>query len=167
MTIGTDDHLIVEPESPRATWLFSQLTISTLCFSLLTLAVLIYLRRPLAPLGDWGYSGLVLVAIVLAVVATTGGLSGYILGARRGQAIRGRRTYSSRFLVPVKRWTGLSLFAFAILPGPFMMAALWAGTINYPLWRFILFVTAGKVIKLTGFAFAGYHSLPWLLKPLG
>ena len=166
MAIGTDDHLIVEPDSPRATWLISQLTISALCFSLLTLAALIYLRRPLAPLGDWGYSGLVLVAIVLAVVATTGGLSGYILGARRGQAFQGRRTYS-RFLVPVKRWTGPSLFAFAILPGPFMMATLWAGTIHYPLWRFMLFVTAGKAIKLTGFAFAGYHSLPWLLKPLG
>ncbi len=69
LAIGTDDHLAVEPDSPRATWLISQLTISTLCFSLLTLAALIYLRRPLAPLGDWGYSGLVLVAIVLAVVA--------------------------------------------------------------------------------------------------
>ena len=163
MALGTDYNLTVEPDSPSATWLISQLTISALCFSLLTLAALIYLRGPLAPLADWGYPGLVLVAIVLAVVATTGGLTGYILGTRRGQAMQGRRT-NNRFLAPVKRWTGPSLFAFAILPGPFMMATLWAGTIHYPLWRFMLFVTAGKVIKLTGFAFAGYNSLPWLLK---
>ena len=75
-------------------------------------------------------------------------------------------TYS-RSLGFIRRWVGPSVFTFALIPGPFMITSLWAGAVHYPLWRFLLFVTAGKMIKLTGFAFVGYYSIPWLFRPLG
>lgn len=145
--------------------LLNPLTIGAICFYLMVFVSLLYLRRPPELLGNWGFLGVVLLVIVAGVVATLGGLMGYVLGTRKSQAIRRQRMYGC--LVPVRRWIGPCLFAFSILPGPFMIVTVWAGTVDYPLWRFLLFVTTGKMIKLTGFAFVGYHSIPWLLKPLG
>ena len=126
---------------------------------------LIYLRMHPALLGNWGYSGVVVLVIVAGVVATLGGVTGYVLGARTSHAIRRQRTHGRP--VPIRRWIGPCLFAFSILPGPFMMVTVWAGKIDYPLWRFLLFVITGKMLKLTALALVGYHSIPWLLRPLG
>ncbi len=144
--------------------LLSPLTIVAICFYLMVFVGLIYLRKSPALLGNWGYSGVVLLVIVAAVVATLGGLTGYVLGARTRNAIRRQGIYGR--LVPKRRWIGPCLFAFSILPGPFIWFTVWAGRVDYPLWRFLLFVTTGKTVKLTGLAFVGYHSIPWLLKPL-
>ena len=95
-----------------------------------------------------------------------GELVGYRLGTRTSQLVMGGRLYL-RFLALMRHRIGPSLFALAILPGPFIFLSLWAGRVRYPVWRFLLYVTAGKVIKLTVFALVGYHSISWLFQPLG
>ena len=140
--------------------------VSAVCLSLLVVAVLIYLRGPLGALGDFGYPGILLIGVVGGMVAALGGLTGYILGSRTGEDVQSQRAYS-RSLGLIRRWLGPSVFTFSVLPGPFMMVSLWAGRVHYPLWRFLLYVTAGKMIKVTAIAFVGYYSIPWLLKPLG
>ena len=141
-------------------------TIGVVTVSFLLFSLLACLRGPLASLGYASYPSMLLVGLVGGVIAASGGLIGYLLGTRTDQDIQKEHIYA-RSLALTRRWLGPSLFTFAILPGPFMMVSLWAGTVHYPMWRFLLYVTAGKVIKLTGFAFVGYHSLPWLLRPLG
>jgi membrane protein DedA with SNARE-associated domain len=60
------------------------------------------------------------------------------------------------------RWGGPLLFLFALLPVPFDVAGIWAGTARYPLWRFLVYVGMGKVIKVTVVALVGYYSAGWL-----
>ncbi len=60
-----------------------------------------------------------------------------------------------------------ALFTFALMPIPFDVAGVWAGTMRYPLWRFLVFVTPGKVLKVTSVALAGSYSVNWLMGPLG
>ena len=140
--------------------------VSAVGLSLLVFTALILLRGPLGALGDLGYAGVVLIGIVGGMVGALGGLTGYVLGTRTSRGVQTQPTYS-RSLGFIRRWVGPSVFTFALIPGPFMIASLWAGAVHYPLWRFLLFVTAGKMIKLTGFAFVGYYSIPWLFRPLG
>ena len=65
------------------------------------------------------------------------------------------------------RKVGLALFTFALLPVPFDIAGIWAGTVRYSPARFLLYVAAGKIIKFTVLAFGGFFGISWLLKLLG
>lgn len=104
------------------------------------------------------------LGLIGGIGATIGELAGYILGAKSKQAVEGGRVYE-RFRALTKRWTGGALFAFALLPVPFDVAGVWAGATSYPVWRFLLFVTPGKVLKVTTMALAGSYSVAWLLGP--
>ena len=173
LAISAETHPFVKSGSLElARRLLNPATYPALCITILIFAALLFWRGPLDRLGDSGYLGIVLLGLVLGVVATLGGLTAYVLGKRAGQpigtgqAIQGGRRYQ-RFQASKRRWIGPSLFTFAILPGPLAMVSLWAGATRYPLWRFLLCVTAGNAIKLTGLTLVGYQSIPWLLRPLG
>lgn len=146
-------------------WLWHPSTIGAICVSVVMLSLLAYLREPLASLGGSSYAGILLVGLIAGIIAALGGLIGYVLGARKAKDVQ-NGPVCARSLRITRRWIGPSLFTFAILTGPFMVTSLLAGATHYPLWRFLLYVTAGKVVKLTGFAFVGYHTLPWLFRPL-
>ncbi len=125
-------------------------------------AALIYLREYLAPLGDWGYQGVFLMGLAFGLAATLGDLTGYIAGAKEGR-VGGCGPFNRRLMAHMDRWGGPSLFTIAVLPAPSAIAGVWAGAVNYPLRRFLLFVAAGKITKLTLIAFTGFYSLPNLL----
>ena len=173
LAISAEIHPLAEAGSLRASSrLLNPATLPALCLTILVFAALLYWRVPLDRLGHSGYLGIVLPGLVLGVGTTLVGLTAYILGIRNGQpigtgqVIQGGRLYQ-RFQASTRRWIGPSLFTFAILPGPLTMVSLWAGTTRYPLWRFLLCVTAGNAIKVTGLTLVGYQSLSWLLRPLG
>ena len=42
-----------------------------------------------------------------------------------------------------------------------------AGAVRYPLWRFAVYVTLGKVIKVTTIALAGYYGINRILEIVG
>ena len=84
------------------------------------------------------------------------------MGATGRQALEGSRIYE-RFQALARRSVGPALFVFAALSNPFDFAGIWAGTVRYSLRHFLLYVTAGKVIRVTTFAFAGYYGMSWLL----
>lgn len=172
--------------------LLSPTLIIAFCLSIAVCTVLVYFRGAFAHLGSWGYLGAFIVELTnsaiplipLPVQAYTIGMSivlnpmliglaggigaglgeitSYMLGARTGRVIHGGRIYR-RLLSIARRWCGPSLFTLAILPGPFEIMSLWAGATRYPVWRFLLLVVAGKIIKVTGFALAGYYGINWLL----
>lgn len=134
----------------------------TLSGGLLFFAALIYMREYLAFLGDWGYPGVILVGLACGVAATLGDLSVYILGTREKRVAR-RGRLNNWLLHHMDRWGAPSLFTVSVLPAPSGVLSMWAGTVHYPIRRFLLFVFAGKVAKLTGIAFLGFYSLPSLL----
>lgn len=162
-----------------------------LSLSVAVAVALVYFRKPIAQMGQWGYLGGFAAEMVNAATmfiptpgsaitfslgatlnpwvlglvggigASIGELSGYLMGIGGRKVVENGRFYS-RFHGLTRRWGGPVLFGFAILPVPFDFAGVWAGTARYPLWRFFLFVTPGKVIKVTGYAIAGSYSVYWL-----
>lgn len=164
--------------------------------SLLVVFALLHFREALAHLGPWSYLGVFLaemgnsaviviptpgpaytfamgvtlnpfiLGLIGGIGSALGELTGYVLGARGRRILEGGRLYD-RFRTITNRWMGAALFAFALLPIPFDVAGLWAGTVRYPLWRFMLYVVPGKVIKVTSIALAGYYGMGLVAGPLG
>ena len=106
------------------------------------------------------------VGAIGGLFATLGELVGYYLGSR-GSAVLDDKPFFSRFKSWTERWGGAALFWFAVLPVPFDVAGVWAGTARYPLVKFIPVVLAGKTIKVTMIALAGYFGLEALMKIVG
>ncbi len=157
------------------------------------LFVFIYSADVMSRIGNWGYLGVFFVQVmnsatillpapghaytfaianslnplIIGVIgglgAGIGELTGYLLGASGRHVLTGGRWYS-RFDTIASRWASPVIFAIAALPLPFDIAGVWAGVARYPLWKFLALVTAGKVIKVTLIAAAGYYSVPYLLR---
>ena len=166
---------------------------AVLGFSVAITLVLIYASDFLTRVGSWGYLGVFLVQVlnsatilfptpghaytfavagslnpvVIGIVgglgAGIGELTGYLLGATGRHMVAGGRWYA-RFSAVANRWSWAALFGIAALPLPFDIAGVWAGAYRYPVWRFLALVAAGKVVKVTLIAGAGYYSVPYLLR---
>lgn len=106
------------------------------------------------------------VGAVGGLFATLGELVGYYLGSR-GSSVMDDKPFFARFRSWTDRWGGAALFWFAVLPVPFDVAGVWAGTARYPLIKFIPVVLAGKTVKVTMIALAGYFGLETLMKVVG
>ena len=167
-----------------------------LALAALVAFALIHFREPLAHLGPWGYLGAflaelgnsamlmiptpgpaytfamgatlnpLLLGLIGGVAAGLGELTGYFLGVKGCHVLEGGSLYK-RVKAMTERWTGAALFAFAFLPILADVAGVWAGTVRYPVWRFLVFVGMGKIVKVTAIALAGYYGINWLLGPLG
>ncbi len=160
-------------------------------FSVLVAVFLLLFQERLKGLGDWGYAGafaamlvnnatIVLPAVGQIVVAglsasldplllgvvggvggTIGELTGYVLG------VTGRRVVSAEVVerrlrrIP-RRAFGPALFLFAVTPLPFDVVGILAGTVRFPIWRFLLWVGAGKILNTVAIAFAARYTIAWL-----
>ena len=159
--------------------------------SLGIVAVLISFRDSLHLVGNWGYLGVAFgelansaviiiptpapaytfamgsvldpfaLGIVGGVSAALGELFGYYLGVKGRQAIGSPRAMR-RLKVLTSRWGGAALMAFAVSPLPFDLAGIWAGSVRYPVRKFLLLVIPGKVVKVTTVALAGSYGFQWL-----
>ena len=162
-------------------------------FSTAVLFVLIYSAEVMTRIGNWGYLGIFFVQVmnsatillpapghaytftignslnplIIGVIgglgAGIGELTGYLLGASGRHVLTSGRWYA-RFDTIANRWASPAIFTIAALPLPFDVAGVWAGAARYPVWKFLALVTAGKVIKVTLIAGAGYYSVPYLLR---
>ena len=162
-------------------------------FSTAIAFALIYSSDFIGRIGNWGYLGIFFVQVmnsativlpapghaytfaigaslnpmIIGVVgglgASIGELTGYLLGSTGRHLLTGGRWYG-RFESVANRWAGPALFTIAALPFPFDIGGVWAGAARYPVWKFLALVTAGKVIKVTMIAGAGYYSIPHLLR---
>ena len=150
----------------------------------------------LESLGSWGYAGVaaaefsnsamiivptpalaytfamgaILNPFILGLIGgafgTLGEFVGYALG-RRGAVLLPDRPMVQRMTEWADRWGAMVLFCSAALPVPFDIAGIWAGTVRYPVERFVLLVWAGKTIKLTLVALAGYYGVEALARLFG
>lgn len=179
----------------RRLWM-ALVIVGTLALSILVAVALIYFREHMLRMGNWGYLGVfaaemgnsaaiiiptpgpivtltmasilnpVLVGLIGGIASSAGELFGYVVGASGRRVFEGNRILDRLQALPQHR-IGPTLFLFAALPLPFDVAGIWAGAIHYSPRRFMLYVTAGKIIKVTSIAFVGYYGIGWLFGSLG
>ncbi len=104
------------------------------------------------------------VALVAGVAEGVGELTGYFLGYS-GHTIMSRRRFYQRLEEWMRRRGWLVLFLVSLVPNPvFDVVGVAAGALRYPIWKFLVVVWAGKIIKFGGIAYACTYSAGWLLK---
>ncbi len=164
---------------------------------LAALGAAVYFRNRLQELEQYGYAAVFLVGLVsnatiifpipgLAVSSVMGGvfdpwivgligglgqalgeLTGYMAGYSGQALVDGNPTYD-RLTRWMQRYGALTIFVLAIIPNPiFDLGGMAAGTLRFPLWKFLVSCTAGKVIKNVIFALAGYYGIEAVLRLFG
>ena len=182
------------PPSPRRLRIVQVLTVLAI---LAALGATIYFRDRLQELKQYGYAAVFLVGLVsnatvvlpvpgLAVssvmgsvfnpwiVGLVGGLgqalgelTGYMAGYSGQTLVDGNPTYNrlTRWMQRYGTWT---IFVLALIPNPvFDLGGMAAGTLRFPVPKFLVACTAGKVIKNMIFALAGYYGIETLLRLFG
>jgi membrane protein YqaA with SNARE-associated domain len=100
-----------------------------------------------------------LVGLAAGVGEALGELTGYAAGFGGRAVIEDQKLYR-RLEAWMQRRGGITVFVLSVLPNPFFdLAGIAAGTLRYPLWRFLLVCWLGKTIKTTLVAWAGSQSL--------
>jgi membrane protein YqaA with SNARE-associated domain len=97
----------------------------------------------------------VLVGIVSGVGGTIGELTGYLLGYG-GRLVVEKVGIYTRMVQWMKRWGNVTIFILALIPNPFFdVAGAAAGSLRFPVWKFLLFGAAGRIPKHIFFAYMG------------
>ena len=182
----------VPPRPP--TWQLRVVQVLTVIVVVAALGAAVYFRDRLKELERYGYAAVFLVGLVsnatlilpvpgLAVSSVMGGvfnpwivglvggvgqalgeLTGYLAGYSGQTLVDGNPTYN-RLTRWMQRYGALTIFVLAIIPNPvFDLGGMAAGTLRFPLWKFLASCTAGKVIKNIAFALAGYYGISLLLR---
>jgi membrane protein YqaA with SNARE-associated domain len=96
-----------------------------------------------------------------------GELTGYAAGFGGRAVIQDQKSYK-RLESWMQQRGGITIFVLSIVPNPlFDLAGIAAGTIGYPLWRFLLITWVGKTIKTSVVAWAGSQSIQLVEQLLG
>ena len=105
-----------------------------------------------------------LVGLAAGIGEALGELTGYTAGFG-GRAIIENQTVYERLTAWMRRRGDITIFVLSAIPNPFFdLAGIAAGTLRYPIWRFLLFCWLGKTIKTIVVAWAGAQSLT-IIKP--
>ena len=100
-----------------------------------------------------------LVGLAAGIGEALGELTGYAAGVGGRVVIERRETYE-RLHRWMQRRGALTIFVLSVIPNPlFDLAGIAAGSLRYPLWRFLLICWLGKTIKTTLVAWAGSQSI--------
>ena len=109
----------------------------------------------------------ILLGVVAGFGSGLGELSGYLAGATGGELIR-KRGVSAKLHNLTTHYTMPVLFVLAILPTPlFDVAGILAGAMRLPIYRFLVPVISGKIIKHIIFAYVGAGSVPLIRSLFG
>ena len=175
----------------RIVQLFTVVTVAA------ALAATIYFRDRLQELERFGYAAVFLVGLVsnatvilplpgLAVSSVLGGvfnplvvglvggvgqalgeLTGYMAGYSGQTWVDENPTYN-RLTRWMQRHGNLTIFWLALIPNPFFdLGGIAAGALRFPVHKFLVSCTAGKVIKNVIFALAGYYGIETLFRWFG
>lgn len=102
------------------------------------------------------------VGLVAGVGEALGELTGYAAGVG-GRAVIERQKVYDQLVKWMSRAGDITIVVLSLIPNPFFdLAGIAAGTLHYPLWRFLLACWVGKTIKTTFVAWAGSQSIMML-----
>ncbi len=104
----------------------------------------------------------ILVGIVSGLGGTIGEMTGYLLGYGGRLVVENVGIYT-RMVQWMKRWGSITIFILALIPNPFFdVAGAAAGSLRFPVWKFLLFGAAGRIPKHIFFAYIGVWGLQFL-----
>ncbi|MFC1872108.1 hypothetical protein ACFLYV_00080 [Chloroflexota bacterium] len=92
-----------------------------------------------------GTAGLVLLGVAGGAGAALGETVGYAAGFS-GRGLLERRSLYYKTVAWVRRWGGLTIFIFTLVPLFFDLAGLAAGALRFTLWKFILICWLGRTV---------------------
>ena len=102
-----------------------------------------------------------LIAVVAASAEALGELTGYLAGMG-GKSFFERNRFYLRFKNLFSRYAALTLLVGSTIPNPlFDVMGVAAGSILYPVRKFLLLVFIGKTIKFTWVALGCYYGVTW------
>ncbi|MFC2029474.1 YqaA family protein [Chloroflexota bacterium] len=106
------------------------------------------------------------VGLAAGLGEALGELTGYAAGFGGRAVVEDGPAYE-RMRAWMERRGGITIFILSAVPNPFFdLAGIAAGTLGYPVGRFLLFCWLGKTIKTTAVAWLGSQSVsivePWL-----
>ena len=107
------------------------------------------------------------VGLVAGSAGTLGELTGYSLGYS-GRGVLDRSRFYQRMEGWMRRRGWLLLFLVALIPNPiFDVVGIAAGALRYPLWRFLLVVWVGKLLKFVAIAYSCAYGIDWMTDLFG
>jgi membrane protein YqaA with SNARE-associated domain len=100
-------------------------------------------------------------ALVAASAESIGELTGYMAGMG-GKSFFEHNRFYLRFKNLFSRYASLCLFLGSIIPNPFFdFLGVAAGSILFPVKRFVLIVFAGKTLKFLWVGLGCYYGMTW------
>jgi len=95
-----------------------------------------------------GISGPILVGLAGGIGAALGESTGYFAGYG-GKMVTEKWGNYQRVVAWMKKWGGVTVFAFSALPFFFDLVGLAAGNLRYPYWKFLAFCLLGRMLMYT------------------
>ena len=100
-----------------------------------------------------------IIGVVIAIGATIGELTGYMAGYGGKTFVEKNKRYQQ-----IEAWVNkrgfLTIFTLAVIPNPlFDLAGICAGITKYPIWKFLIATSLGKIIKFVTIALVGAYIL--------
>lgn len=105
-----------------------------------------------------------LVGLVAGAGEALGETTGYLAGYGGSAVVENQRLYA-RLKYWMEHHGMLTIFVLSVIPNPFIdLAGISAGALKYSYFKFLLALWVGKTIKTLTFAWAGAHSVTWILQ---
>ena len=161
VTLWLTDSLNIESIGYSGVWIVSFIAAGSIIFPGPGPAVVCIAAAP-----DIGLNPLT-IGIVSASAEALGEMTGYLAGIS-GRSLLEKNKYYPRVHSLVQRRGGIILFIGAIIPNPlFDVIGIAAGSIGYPIKRFLAVVFVAKAIKSTGIAYVCFWGIDWLENWIG
>lgn len=101
------------------------------------------------------------VAIAAGLGAGVGELSGYLAGYSGSKAVE-KSAAMRKVQGWLKKYGGVAILVLAFIPNPaFDLAGIAAGALKMPIYQFLIWTCAGKILKMLMFAYGGAALSYW------
>jgi uncharacterized membrane protein YdjX (TVP38/TMEM64 family) len=105
-----------------------------------------------------------LVGLVAGLGEALGETTGYLAGFGGSAVVENKELYA-RLHYWMEKHGMLTIFVLSVIPNPVIdLAGITAGALKYSFYKFMLALWVGKTIKTLIFAWAGAHSVNWIIQ---
>ncbi len=92
-----------------------------------------------------GPAGPIILGVVGGIGAAIGEITGYLAGRSGRTIVLGHKSYA-RMEGWLNKWGAITIFLISVVPLLFDLVGIAAGTLRFPIWKFILLCAMGRVI---------------------
>ena len=156
LVLWLTDRLEYDSVGLAGVWFFSFIGAASIFVPIPGLAAVCVAASPAVGLNP------LVIGVVAGSAEAIGELTGYLAGMS-GRGLFQRSRFYPRFRDLLIRRGGLILFFGSIVPNPFFdIMGIAAGSILYPIRKFLIYLFISKTIKSTGVAYACLWGIKWI-----